>query len=228
MKQVGIPLFYLQGMGGGAVLKYRDLFNDSSLHWAWRKYLGLTPAGKAGSESLGRYHLSVNPTKNAEWDGTQSEAPRIFMGLLTYPCEIITRLDTFSALDDITAGLFITKDPIGFGGSLYWAIEMRRSLPDFGVAVTRDGTTFLAQTGVITLPMWLRIRIACSSYRGFNAYFDYSIDGLTWVNLWVEQTSTTYLTLNPACVGLYVSNYGTHQEVVASFDHFIMRPRSIN
>lgn len=228
MGQVGIPLFYLQGMGGGAVLKFRDLFNDSSLYWGWRRYLGLTPAGKNGLEALGRYQLSVNPTINGEWNTSLSQAPRIFMGINSYPCEIITRLDTFSRNHETYAGLFIAKDPLGFGADLHFSITQLRSTTENGVVVMKDGISYLASNSITTLPMWLKIRIGCSSYRGLNIYFDFSEDGLNWVNLHVENTSNLYFSLNPASVGLYVGNFPTHNEVVGTFDHFIMKPKSIN
>ncbi|MBA7493836.1 hypothetical protein ES702_04401 [subsurface metagenome] len=228
MEQVGIPLFYLQGMGGGAVLKFRDLFNDGSQFWGWRRYLGLNSGGKSGVEANGRYTLGVQSPNNGQWDTSQSEAPRLFVGVLNYPCEIVTRLDTFTANMGTHAGLFIAKDPIGFGADLHFSIVQRRTVTETGVCVCRDNDVLLASTLVTTLPMWLRMRLGCGSYRGLNVYFDYSLDGLNWTNLWLENTGITYFSLNPPAVGIYVSNFAAHNTSEGSFDHFIMRPRSIN
>jgi len=211
-------------MGGGAVLKFRDLFNDSSLFWAWRQYLGLTPAGKSGSESLGRYHLTINSGINGKWDNTGSEAPRIFLGVLNFPCEIITRLDTYTAIEDTYAELFIAHDPVGFGSDLYFSIGRYPA----GLLVTNTSAN-LTSIVMATLPVWLRIRVGCGSYRGLNVYFDYSVDGRTWINLWVENTSITFFSMNPPAVGIMVRNRSAlYNEVTGTFDHFIMKPKSIN
>jgi len=208
--------------------EFIDNFADASQFWAWRKYLGATPANKSGTEAGGKYTLGVNNGINGEWDGGQSESPRLFIGILSYPCEVITKLDTFTATLNTSAGLFIAKDPIGFGSDLYFAIEQRVAATENGVCVTRDGSVLLAYDAVPTLPMWFRLRIGCTSYRGLNVYFDYSVDGKSWINLHEENTSITLFSLNPAAVGIYASNYGTHAPVTASFDHFLMRLKSIN
>lgn len=227
MGQVGIPLFYLQGMGGGAVLKFRDLFNDGSLYWGWRQYLGQTPTGKSGWETTGRYFLQINSGIDGKWDSAQTESPRIFVGVLSYPCEIVTRLDTFTNNANTYAGLFIAKDPIGFGADLYFSIG-RGGVNNGELNVYNTGNW---QAGLLlpTLPIWLRIRLGCGSFRGLNIYFDYSEDGRNWVNLWEENSSITLFSVNPPAVGLMVRNISpSYNDVSASFDHFIMRPRSIN
>lgn len=225
--QVGIPIFPTMELRG-AKLKFRDNFADANLYWGWRQYLGLNPAGKSGWEIAGQYNLQVNNLVNGSWDIVQSQAPRIFMGVLSYPCEIKTRLDTFTANVNTRAGLFITKDALGFGADLHWSIIQNRSGAGNGVAVYRDDSIMLAIHLVPTLPMWLRLRLGCGSYRGLNVYFDYSLDGVNWINLWVENTSITYLTLNPPAVGLYVSNFAPFNLVTGRFDFFQMKPQSIN
>jgi len=224
MKQVGIPLFYLQGMGGGAVLKFRDLFNDGSQYWAWRLFKGENSiVGKSGDEANGRYQLAVLATKNGEWNASYNEAPRLFMSPLAFPCEIITRLDTFTANTQTSAELFVSKHIIRKGGSMYFSIGREQG----GILVTNTGLS-LATAAITTLPLWLRIRLGCLARYALHAYFDYSLDGVNWTNLWVQSEGFEMLGDAFGGVGLCVRNQTTHNEVVAGFDHFIMRPRSIN
>ncbi|MBA7609396.1 hypothetical protein ES703_16587 [subsurface metagenome] len=224
MKQVGIPLFYLQGMGGGAVLKFRDLFNDGSQYWAWRLYLGETSQiGKSGTEINGRYELVAISGKNAKWNSSSNEAPRLFMSPLAFPCEIITRLDTFTANADTYAELFVSKHVVRFGGNMYFSIGRRQA----GICVTNTGA-LLATAAITTLPLWLRIRLSSFARYALNAYFDYSLDGLNWTNLWVQAEGFELFGDPFGGVGLCVRNESPYNEVVGGFDHFIMRPRSIN
>ena len=231
MKQVGIPLFYLQGMGGGAVLKFRDLFNDSSLFWGWQLYLGETPAGKSGMEANGVYKLRINNTIHGVWmPGVgNNEAPRLWTGILTYPCEIITRLDEITRLENTGAGLFLAKSAIEVTEPNWFCIGQRSDATSEGVAVSKDGAA-VVRTDITTLPMWLRIRIGCPSVTSVRAYFDYSIDGLNWVNLYeLPEVGFYYFSFAPPCVGLFVNNWAAFWNMAeAKFDFFQMKPKSIN
>jgi len=84
-------------------------------------------------------------------------------------------------------------------------------------------------TGIASvLPMWFRIRLGCGSYNSFHAYFDYSLDGVNWTNLWVQSTGWSFLSLPSPAVGIYTQNFSTLKNSVAGFDFFEMRPKSIN
>jgi len=238
MKQVGIPLFYLQGMGGGAVLKFRDLFNDSSIYWAWRQHKGSSAVGKLIQEADGRILLGIQPATTGCWVTSYNECPKIFMNAIAYPCEIITRLDTITdPINDHTeAGLFISKHPKGYGADNEICITRRRDDLDTvnGLCVSRNAVVVLASNAITTLPVWLRIRLSSAVYYTLNCYFDYSLDGLNWVEMY-HCEATTYFSLNPVGVGLVAKN-GTEggdpptskSEIVATFDHFVMKPKSIN
>jgi len=228
MKQVGIPLFYLQGMGGGAVLKFRDLFNDSSQHWAWRLFKGIVTTDKYGIEANGRFSLGSTIGQNCQWDAGDNEAIRLFIGALTFPLEIITRLDTFGGLMDSMAGLFISVGATSFGGSQYWAIQRRISSGLDGLAVVQNNGIVATVPAVNTLPIWFRIRVGCGVYHALNAYFDYSLDGLNWINVFTQNTGWAELKLYGMDTGIYVSNLTSAPVCSGGFDHFIMRPRSVN
>lgn len=227
MSQVGIPLFYLQGMGGGAVLKFRDLFNDNSLFWGWRKFLGESTTGKTGTEAFGRYSFVINDGINGEWSGTQNQGPRIFTGVLAFPCEIKTRLDTFSGNLYSVAGLFVSHSPTNFGGMIYYSIAKVNLTGVDGIAVMECGN-ILASTLVTTLPIWFRIRLGCTSRAALSAYFDYSLDGLNWTNLWAQNVGVQHFSISGGATGIYASNFATKPATSASFDFFEMKPKSIN
>ena len=228
MGQVGIPLFYLQELAG-ARIRFKDNFADGSQFWGWRLFRGeISEVGKSGTEANGVYQLAVNPTINGEWDTTQNEAPRLFVGALSYPCEIKTRLDFFSGNMGTHAGLFIGKSPVTFGADNFLAIVQRRTATETGVAVVNTNNALLAYVPDTTLPMWFRIRLGCGADRALNAYFDYSLDGANWTNLWAQNIGWTIFSLGPPAVGLYVSNFAAHNEVVGRFEFFEMRPRTIN
>lgn len=229
MGQAGIPLFYLQGMGGGAVLKFRDLFNDNSLFWGWRLFKGqVSETGKSGVEANGRYTLLVGSGYNGRWNSSYSEAPRIFIGVLTYPVEIITKLETFSNIEDSQTGLFVTKYPVGFGSNLYFAIVQRRKVGVNNVCVIQDGDTVLATGIASVLPMWFRIRLGCGGYNSLNAYFDYSLDGLNWTNLYTQNTGWGVFSISGISTGICTQNFSTLTISEASYDFFEMKPGKIN
>jgi len=237
MKQVGIPLFYLQGMGGGAVLKLRDLFNDSSIFWAWAQDKGLQDqVYKTIQEINGNLGVGVQSGWKGYWDNNYNEAPKVYIGVLSYPCEIITRLVACSVATDTMTGLFVSKVPAGFGSYSHISIGMaKKNLVD-GLAVCLNSYTVLASNAIKTLPVWLRIRIGTDSYQSSHFYFAYSLDGLNWVDMYEFKGREEGLnfTQTPAGVGLYavngmnMSDGGTKNEVSGAFDFFEMRPRSIN
>jgi hypothetical protein len=231
MGQVGIPLFYLQGMGGGAVLKFRDLFNDNSQFWAWQLFKGATPAGKNAQEINGSYMLGINPGVNGRWETASiNEAPRLFISPIAYPCEIKTRLDYYTEVNS-QAGLFLAKSSIQMASLTYYAIVQRqKDGEEHGVCVIRDGVVVMAATAVQTLPIWFRIRLGGGAVASVTAYFDYSEDGLNWVNLYeLPEVGYWYFSLAPPSVGIFVNNFSvTLAEVVGRFDFFQMMPKSIN
>ena len=230
--QKGIPFGYDQGLIG-MEYKFQDFFSDSSIFWAWRSFLGDTPAGKTITEEEGRLKIAIASTKQGRWDSTYNEAPRLFIGALSFPCEVITKLVEFDENNNVQAGLFLSKAPANFGSSIALQIVRRKSTegsPINGVAVTRDGLTVLASVAVITLPLWLRIRIGNDLYASMKAYFDYSIDGVNWVNLWLENAAPAWNAWSVG-VGLYAQNncyQAGASAVYSSFDLFKMLPKTVN
>jgi len=237
--QVGIPIFPIMELRG-AQLKFRDNFADSSIFWAWQKYEGtLDLAGKEIQEINGHMRLTILGLNRGWWDNNYCEAPKIFTGMLTYPCEVITRLDgvTTPINDETLAGLFISKAPTSFGASVHYSIGRARDASEGldGLVVMKNSRVGLASNAITTLPVWLKIRFCSDSYRATHVYFDYSLDGVTWVNLHeLEADDLDCFSQSPASVGLYVVNGinlddgGTKNGIYGKFDFFQMKPKSIN
>ena len=224
--QAGIPLFYLQHLPAGQ-FRFRDNFADSEKFWAWRLFLGeVSEVGKAGVEENGYYQLSVAQDINGHWDTDDNEAPRLFIGAMAFPCEVITRLDVFSDNLDNFAGIFISKAPCMFGANLFYSFGRLHTVVEDGIAVL--GPTVLASNAITTLPVWLRIRIGCGSHQSYTLYFDYSHDGVNWTNLYAQDTGWIELNLGSPGVGLLVNNYTSENAVSGRFDFFEMKPKTIN
>ena len=219
-------------------LEFIDNFADASRFWAWRLFLGeVSEVGKTGTEEGGKYQLAVLTTKNGKWDSSNNEAPRIFMSPLCFPCEIITRLDDVGTPNDNTfAGLVISKRPAGFGSNLSYAIGRKRDDGESinGICVVENTYSNLATTAITDLPVWLRIRVGCVAYASLNVYFDYSIDGVNWVNLYHQGSGWVTFSIPGVGVGLYVANgadaddSASKNEIVGKFDFFQMKLDSIN
>jgi len=225
--QSGIPLFYLQGMGGGAVLKFRDLFNDSSQFWAWQLFLGETPAGKSGTEENGVYKFTIDTDIEGLWTPAVNEAPRLSIGAIAYPCEIVTRLTEMTTPEG-GAGLFLAKSALQVGLMDYFAIVRQDWGAGQRIAIAKDGIN-VAEAVVTTIPIWFRIRLGSGSVASVTAYFDYSEDGLTWINLYeLPEFGIYYFSFAPPCVGIFATNYPTLKACEAKFGYFQMKPKSIN
>ena len=220
--------------------EFIDNFADASIFWGWQQFKGkFHLANKTIQEVSGKMLLSVLAGSYGHWDYNYWESPKVFIGVLTYPCEIITRLDetTSPINDDTLAGLFISKAPINMGANLHFSIgRVRKDSAGLnGLAVMKDSYNVLASNAIATLPVWLRIRVGSDSAQATHAYFDYSLNGITWVNMW-EMTADLVENFNdtPSVVGLYVVNGidstqgGTTNGIYGKFDFFRMKLASIN
>jgi len=228
MGQVGIPLFYLQELSG-LRFRFKDNFADESQHWAWRLFKGeLSEVGKEGVEQNGYYQLSVADTKDGRWDTDDNEAPRLIVGVPSVPCEIKTRLDYFTDIENSCAGLFITGGPTTFGGSHFFAIVRKHTATTDGIAVVETAQPLNGTAPITTLPVWLRIRLGCAAYCAINAYFDYSHDGVNWTTLWVQNTGWQFLNITSIATGIFVNNFSDFKAVTGRFDFFRIEPKSPN
>lgn len=233
--QVGIPIFPTMELRG-AKLKFRDNFADADEFWAWRKFLGTIPAGKSGWEVAGQYNLQVSNGWNGKWDSSNMEAPLLFISPIAYPCEIVTKLDEVTLNDKTFAGLFISKSPMGFGAEISLSIGRKRHDASGinGICVVENTFENLAITAIRNLPVWLRLRIGCVAYHSLNVWFDYSIDGVNWINLYHQSAGWSFFAISGGSVGLYVANGADLNDsistnlILGKFDFFQMKPQSIN
>lgn len=226
MGQVGIPLFYLQELAG-ARLQFKDNFADGVQHDAWRLFKGeLTEVGKHGSESGGVYRLSVDGGVAGQWATSENEAPRLFMGVLTFPCEIVTKLTGFSANNYNRAGLFICGGATTFGAEHHMSIARKRkdSISLNGITVLVNDTEQASYTPAVDLPVWLRIRLFAGGYNCLSADFSYSYDGVNYTVLWTQKTGWSLINVAVVVTGLYAANATGNNAVFGDFDFFKMRP----
>jgi len=227
--QIGIS-FGSSKIFKGLPYEFLDKFADGSIHWAWAKYLGeVSETGKYVIEENGQIRIGILGTYDGCWDDSHNEGSRLFIGTPAMPCEITTKLTEATIGDKTQAGLFISKAPKGFGGTLYLGICYKKDSAQEknGICVVQNMWTNKASTTITQLPMWFRIRLGNTSYESSIIYFDYSLNGVLWTNLWTTPTPRTawaYWPLNPAAVGLYTSNdYFTKQAVEGKFDFFRMK-----
>ncbi|MBA7556540.1 hypothetical protein ES705_49252 [subsurface metagenome] len=226
--------------GNGGETIFLDNFADDSIFWGWQPWKGDYDGTKKYIQEIGgKMRLAVDAGYRAYWDNNYVEAPKVFMGILTYPCEIITRLDetTTPINNETLAGLFISKSPTGYGSKVHYSIGRGRkdSVSFNGLAVTENSYIIKASNAITTLPVWLRMRIGADSYKATHVYFDYSLDGVDWINMWeLASDNIQSFSLSPASVGLYVVNGinstdgGTKNAIYGKFDFFQMKLASIN
>ena len=214
----------------GLPYEFLDNFADNSIHWSWRQFKGeLSAEGKSIVEASGRLTLGIAATKDGLWDSTKNEAPRIFVGIGAYPCEITTKLVEATQGARTQAGLFISKSPISFGSAAYLTIIKRRAINGtYQIQVIKSTTgsdIILASVNTTeVLPLWFKMRVSNFCYYGATIYLDYSFDGVHYTNLYNFQGWLEFTLTQPG-VGLFVMNgwNATYSAISASFDFFRMK-----
>ena len=191
---------------GGTSGQFLDNFSDAARYWAWKD---LTPVGTI-TETGGYCQISIPAATAGNWWGVGLEqCPRAYLGSMTVPQEVITKLTVQTLNVNTKAGMFISNNPLLGGNSGY---TLARN--DAGIIQSVQlGVGTLAQTGgAIALPVWLRIRTVAEG-NGNTTYFAYSTDGITYVAL------GNVVNLTHRAVGLYTKNW-TNNAIDARFDFF--------
>jgi len=231
--QIGISFGSIQNLKGLG-LEFKDTFSDSSIHWSWRQFKGeVSQEGKSIVEASGCLTLGIAATKDGLWDATKNEAPRIFTGIIAYPCEIIAKLIAATQGARTQAGLFISKSPVSFGSEAYLTIIKRRAIDGtYQIQVIKSTTgsdIILASVNTTeVLPLWFKMRVSNFCYYGATIYLDYSFDGVHYTNLYNFQGWLEFTLTQPG-VGLFVMNgwNATYNAISASFDFFRMLPKTV-
>lgn len=227
--QVGIPLFYLQELAG-ARLQFKDLFNDDDVFWGWRK--NGAAAGRTIIETSGLMNLAVTAV-DGRWDTTANQAPKIIISPNGMPCEITTKLAAGTFGLDTQAGLIWSKGPTSFGSNVWQGIVRRNrggGSPFNGIAVVNSNDVVAWTGGDTTLPVWFKLRLNCIGYRSLTVRFYYSYDGVNFTVANEDTESEYSATLGGICLAAMnnIASTAGNSGVSAGFDHFIMRPKTIN
>ena len=233
MPQVGIPLFYLQELANiSSKLKFDDSFAGNSVSWHWNIWLGEIETGSLIEVQNGKVEISIADGFNGNWKGSSNEAPRIYINMLSQPCIIKTKMTYFSnPLGDGFAGLFIGKQMLGSTNVDYFffgrGVDDQGSAEEDSIRVSQQCGAIQAQVvGLTQLPIWLRIRLSCFDEKALLAYFDYSLDNISWTNLHTMKgdPAVTLGRVTGQTVGLVCGNgtylSGTYRFCHAKFDRF--------
>ncbi len=228
--QVGIPLFYLQELAG-ARLRFRDLFNDSSLYWGWKS--NNTDAQREVTEANGVLKIGCSGVGDYDWNDGQNECPKVYISPNSYPCEIIVKILDVPTINDYTqGGLIYSCGPTQFGANIWFGIVRRKiggGLPFDGIAVVNCGGVVDWTLANTAMPVWFKMRLGNDAYRGADIKFYYSYDGVNFIFAF----GSAFASYSKTAIGICLAamngvNSGANQPISIDFDYFIMKPKSIN
>lgn len=198
-----------------------DNFADASIHWAWDA--DNVAAGKTVTEASGLLTIAVAGGTDGVWSAANNLAPKVLIGVPGYPCEVVTKLNSYTVNDDTLAGLFVSYNATGTGARTVTILGRYRDDGGGhnGLVVHRVTDGVLASNSVTTLPIWLRLRIGNTSYFGAKIIFSYSTDGDSYTDLYTQSTGVwPGAAGNTTVVGLLAENWGVLNAISAPFESF--------
>lgn len=201
-------------------VQFYDDFADASRHWSW--YDHNLSAAKTIVESGSVLTLACTNGTNCDWWTGSNNAPKAIIGIPGFPCEIITKLNSYAVNDPTLVGLFIGRNPTGAGTSADSTVFITHAKSGSveNIILQSIGGTVNLSAAVATLPIWFRIRIGLDSEHIAKADFSYSTNGTAWTVLY---TSTSYPTGNAGyglVTGLFIKNYAAAPAISAPFEFF--------
>lgn len=228
--QRGIPIFPHKGFRPSIALRFKDLFNDNSLHWGWEKHK--TDANRKVIESGGLLTVSiVAAAGNFAWNIDQNECPKVMVSPVGYPCETVVKLASATMGVNTQGGLIYAAGGKQFGGDTFYGIVRRRA-----TTPALDGLAVVNSDGVVdwtlpdtTMPVWFKMRTNNIGYHAVRIRFYYSYDGLNYTFAF-ESAYVEYSRLSPNFCLAVMNNAGDAGNNGASigFDYFTMKPVSPN
>lgn len=212
-------------------LVYLDRFRDGSVHWTWMQWKGASATGKTITETDLAVKLAVTSGTHADWSTTANEAPKLIIGLIGFPCEIIVHLKDWTDTNLTRAGMFLSYNATGSGSDT--AIFFHRVRSDAtskdGLQVWRVGSAEQAYVAWPADSVWFRVRLGFVHKGASSLVFAYSADGDEWTDLYTLPQGTPPAVQWPTAVakvvtGMFVQNWAaTYAPVTAYFDHFEMK-----
>jgi len=220
----GLPTWQPGGGGAGAMV-FEDTFADASLHWAWTTYG--TGATRTITEAGGIITIHVDAAVTSYFYTSSNSAPTMHIDAPQFPCTIETKIDFDGAVPNLCEfGIFASCRSIGGVSNGCWIFGRRRldASGQNGLYANRWGTEIGNINPMLTLPIWLRIRVGGGHRTRSTAYFDYSTDGITYNNITSDSNSGQYPGTYGFTHGLYVRNWspGPYPQIDAEFEYFKM------
>jgi hypothetical protein len=205
-----------------ADLQFLDEFADSSRHWAW--YDERTDAHRKITESGSVLTIETDVGTTSDWWTGVNSAQKALIGLPGFPCEIITKLNSYTVNNKTEAGLALVRNPTAASPSADSAIYIGRIRDDgagvTGYCVQNLGSSVWAYQATTTLPVWFRIRIGYDAALCVKADFSYSTDGTTYTVLYTSAASPAAGSW-PIVAALHVRNWDG-AAISAPFEFFKM------
>jgi hypothetical protein len=214
----GLPAWAdLPDVGGGG--QFEDTFDDADIHWAWTTYN--TGVNRIVAEASGVLQIwGKSGNSHYFFNG-----PSIHIGAIGYPMIVETKISSGFSINDLTAaGLHFSKS-ITAGTNAQYLLEKRRDDGNTqdGIYVMRWSTQLANVNPMTTLPVWLRMRVGGAQRLRSTLYFDYSINGSTWINITSDSNSGFSPGIYGMTSGMYVRNWTiAYPEIDVDFEHFKM------
>jgi hypothetical protein len=209
-----------------ADIQFYDEFADASRHWAWLDQG--TTVGRTITESGSVLTIATDGGTISDWWTAVNSCQKALIGFAGFPCEIITKLNSYPVNNQTEAGIAIARNPGVANPAADSAIFIGRFRDDgagqSGYCVQNLGSSVFVYAAVTTLPVWFRIRVGLDASAGasFKADFSYSTDGVTYTILYTSTASPAgggggY----PIIAALHVRNW-TGNSISAPFEFFKM------
>lgn len=204
-------------------IMFLDNFDDAAIGWPWQTHNA--SGGRSVSESGGVLTIAGTAGTNMDWWSSVNNAPKLFMGLPAWDCEIITKVTiSGSRVAGQHCGIFLTGIGIsqyGAGSPIIWgpsgAAEITASYPT---------TTVVQLTSKSAATYWLKIK-RCGGWTGIGTLlnFQYSTDGESWTDAGTSLADWSSGSAGMR-VGLFAKTWGgTPPALSASYEFFkIIRP----
>ncbi len=193
---------------------FRDDFDDDIRDPLWTDIRHNGTITEAG----GLLTLAIAETEDGDWWVGIDNAPIAIISPTANALTITTKLNEYTVNVSTNAGLIIGNTlsiPDNAGTYCYSWMRARTEGGINGLEVINLGVAgSQAVNNVTTPPVWLRIRATAQSAPN-TIYFDYSTDGINWINI---HSITNF---NWTFVGLHAKNWAhPGPEISAPFEFF--------
>ena len=207
-------------------IMFLDNFDDDSIGWPWQTHN--TGGGRSVAESGGVLNIAGTAGTNMDWWTSVNNAPKLFMGLPAWDCEIITKATiSGSRAAGQHWGIFITSFGIsnyGGGSPILWGPNGASILE-----AIYPTTSIVQVANKSASTYWLKIR-RCGGWSGNGSLmnFLYSTDGSTWTDAGTSYANWGADCSNGVRVGLFTKTWdpgGGIPALSVNFEFFkIIRP----